>query len=523
MLAVYLAINVTSQAQSWDWLTGFGGSGNEYIVDLIVDGDGNAYFTGYFSNTVSFGNTVTSNGDVDIFLAKADSNGTPLWIWSAGGSRFDRGDALAFDDDGNIYVTGFFQDTAMFGTQQFIGITNVFLCKFSPAGNLTWARHWGGTASNVCYGMKFGPDKNLYLVGHTVDTVQWDTHMTATDSGFIDALILKVDTGGTVLMAKTYGGSGHDRAYEVDFLSGGDVVVAGYFTNTMTLGPDVLTSSGGSDGWVGRFTSAGLPVWGRSQSGNNHDQTVSVAVNANDQLYLCGYFYGDSILIGTTVLNNFDVTGYDGFVGIMDQSGNAQWAKLLTGKGSNELVGDLDVVGTDVYFAATFDDSASWDGIPLTNNNEQIIVTRLDPNGDTVWLETHGGESYESGWNVSHGSGHVYITGYFTDSCSVGDHNVVSAGGDDGFIARRPDIIPTGGLTRTAATLGVYPNPTDRWVAVRCDCEEVELFNVSGQSMLRQKGGQGFMTLDVGQITPGVHVLRATSGSQVSVAKLIIR
>jgi hypothetical protein len=58
--------------------------------------------------------SLVSAGDLDIFLAKYNSDGTLAWAKRAGGSGTDDG-RLASLPDGTVLMTGRFQVTAVFG------------------------------------------------------------------------------------------------------------------------------------------------------------------------------------------------------------------------------------------------------------------------------------------------------------------------------------------------------------------------------------------------------------------------
>ncbi|MBI3656974.1 MAG: SBBP repeat-containing protein [Acidobacteria bacterium] len=73
--------------------------------------------TGSCGLVCSFIYTLTcSSGREDIFLAKYDAAGNVLWARRAGGSDDDLANGVAVDGSGNAYVTGFFDGTATFGT-----------------------------------------------------------------------------------------------------------------------------------------------------------------------------------------------------------------------------------------------------------------------------------------------------------------------------------------------------------------------------------------------------------------------
>ena len=126
-----------------DWVKYIQGEGDD-CSNHIVTNDENVFLTGYFSDTVYFSATdVTDNDSLrDIFIAWYDKdNGDFVFALQAGGSGVDEGWALSVDNCENIYVTGFFTDTASFEDttltsniykQAFIGKYNTRSMDFVP-------------------------------------------------------------------------------------------------------------------------------------------------------------------------------------------------------------------------------------------------------------------------------------------------------------------------------------------------------------------------------------------------------
>jgi len=104
-----------------DWATYYGGSGrdnNASYDDLITDKCGNVYLSfytesaniatkascdnGYFDNSF--------NGLSDQFICKFSNTGIPLWATYIAGNDVDIREALAMDNDGNLYITGEWTD-----------------------------------------------------------------------------------------------------------------------------------------------------------------------------------------------------------------------------------------------------------------------------------------------------------------------------------------------------------------------------------------------------------------------------
>jgi len=98
------------------WSRRFGDSVRQLGIQVAVDGNRNVLTTGIFWGTVDLGGGgLTSAGDRDIYLAKYDSLGTHLWSQRYGDIFVDEGQGVAFDADGNAFVSGQFDGTVDFG------------------------------------------------------------------------------------------------------------------------------------------------------------------------------------------------------------------------------------------------------------------------------------------------------------------------------------------------------------------------------------------------------------------------
>ena len=137
----------------------FGGGIQDTPTDLIIDSSNNIYLCGYMEMTADFDPsagtaTLTSNGGGgDAFLAKYNSLGEYQWAFTAGAATgYDVSTCLGFDHDGNICMVGYFRSTVDFdpsaATMNLVstGTSNAdaFISKYSTAGNLIWAKSFGG-------------------------------------------------------------------------------------------------------------------------------------------------------------------------------------------------------------------------------------------------------------------------------------------------------------------------------------------------------------------------------------------
>jgi len=105
---------VKADGTALDYCGYIGGSSSEdYGTGIAVDRLGSAYVTGYTkSNQTTFpvlvGPDLTQNGNLDVYVAKVEADGSGLiYCGYIGGSSWDQGEAIAVDPVGNAYLTGF--------------------------------------------------------------------------------------------------------------------------------------------------------------------------------------------------------------------------------------------------------------------------------------------------------------------------------------------------------------------------------------------------------------------------------
>ena len=118
-----------------------------FAFSVATDKAGNAYATGTFYDSVSFGAFTISNPspNPNMFLVKYDPNGNVLWIRTPTLPSHQcsaQGNFVAVDPNGNPYVTGVFNDTVSFGANTLTNGSNngnAFIIKYDPNGKPLWA------------------------------------------------------------------------------------------------------------------------------------------------------------------------------------------------------------------------------------------------------------------------------------------------------------------------------------------------------------------------------------------------
>ena len=366
MLAFIGWSNVANaQAPNWAWAKSAGGTWDDRGNSIATDASGNVFMTGSFSSpTITFGTTtLTNNGNNDIFIVKYDANGNALWAKSAGGADNEWGYSVATDAAGNTYITGAFaSSTITFG-----------------ATTLT----------------------NSSSVGNS------------------DIFIVKYDANGNALWAKSAGGTWDDVGNSIATDAAGNAYITGGFSSpAITFGTTTLTNSGDYDIFIAKYDTNGNVIWAKSAGGTDADGGIGIVTDVAGNAYITGEFASSTITFGATTLTNSSSVGNsDIFIVKYDANGNALWAKSAGGAdyewGCSVAT---DAAGNAYITGAFYSSTITFGTTSLTNYGiGNIFIAKYDSNGNVLWAKSVGGPVDDWGNSIAtDASGNVFMTGSFS-------------------------------------------------------------------------------------------------------------
>lgn len=246
-------------------------SGNAYVT-----GSTNSTETTF---PIVVGPYTSANGDFDAFVAKVNAEGTEL-LYSGyiGGNSEDVGSGIAVDGDGNAYISGYaassdssFPVNMGPNLSHNGGYYDAFAAKVNAEGStVIYCGYIGGSAYDVGTGIAVDRWGYAYLTGYTSskeDSFPVDVGPSLTHSGSFDVFVAKVDTNGAKLMYCGYiGGADADlgQGLALDTDGSGNVFVTG---NTYSMessfpvlvGPD-LAQNGARDGFAAEINEMSIVV-----------------------------------------------------------------------------------------------------------------------------------------------------------------------------------------------------------------------------------------------------------------------
>jgi len=306
VLLLFCTTFIFAQIEVWQWAKQAGGTYWDEGCDIAIDSSGNSYVTGFFKETASFGSTtLTSSGSTDIFIAKLDSSGNWLWAKKAGGTSPDYSWSIATDSSGNSYVTGSFREIASFGSTTLTssGDADIFVAKLDSSGNWLWVKQAGGTDYNTGCGIAIDSSGKSYVTGLFSGTASFGS-TNLTSSGQDDIFVAKLDSSGNWLWAQKAGGTNNDEGRSIAIDSSGKSYVTGLFSGTASFGTTTLTSSGSYDIFVAKLDSSGNWLWAKKAGGTLWDWSNGIATDSSGNTYLTGYFSGTASFGGINLTSS---------------------------------------------------------------------------------------------------------------------------------------------------------------------------------------------------------------------------
>lgn len=398
------------------WAKQLGGSGGFIEAEEIaLDGNNNVYVVGQFQLSADFDPgagmvSMTSNSAKDVFILKLDASGNFLWARQfGGGSGINEGHSLEVDNSGNVFLGGYFSETADFDPGA--GVTSLtsfgqgdgFIIKLDATGNFGWAKQFGGTNDDLIRSVKLDGSGNIICTGSFWGTADFDPNagtQNLNSFGSLDIFVLKLDSNGNFTWVKQFGGAGGDQGYSLASDASGNIYSTGYFTGIADFDPSAgtseLTAAGSADAYVSKLDPSGNLIWTKQLGGDGADYPLEMIVNAAGKSYVIGQFGGtcdfDPDASTASLSSN---GGSDAFVAILNTDGSYSYAMQLGGTNADygfDIAIDNDSFYSTGYFQGTVDFDPGAGTVSLTSGGYDIYLhkmsqTTLDINELTMEID----------------------------------------------------------------------------------------------------------------------------------------
>jgi hypothetical protein len=206
----FIATIITSKAQTWAWARNSIGTNSGTMAattegsGMCADLNGNVFITGYFANpTLSFGTfTLNNNGGAgtgDIYIVKYSPNGNVIWAKNYGGPNTEWGYSVSSDNYSNVFLAGGISSPFVtFGsyTLNSGGGNPVCIIKYDASGNVLWAKGSNSGSSGIAYSVSTDINGNSFITGYFISPTITFGAITLTLTGTADIFVVKYDSNG---------------------------------------------------------------------------------------------------------------------------------------------------------------------------------------------------------------------------------------------------------------------------------------------------------------------------------------
>jgi hypothetical protein len=322
-----------------DWYVhGIDGGASDWGASLVQAPDGGYYTCG----------TSTMGIAQDFLISKFDTAGIHEWSRTLGGSGNDQGYCITMTSDGGLAVTG--------RGNSWGSASDFFLSKLTADGDTLWSRNFDAPGGDWGHSVVETQDMGFVICGKTASY----------GAGHDDVFLLKTDSAGTFLWARTYGEYGYDQGQTIIELPDGSLVFTG-MTNSFPGSRNLL---------ITKLDADGNHLWSRILKGNNIDEGYSV-IRCSD---------GGFAIVGHTM--SIGSGEYDVSLSRLDADGNHLWSRVLGGTQRDQGYsvcetgdGGLVVWGRTKSFGVGYFD---------------YFLTKFDAAGNHLWFRTLGSENDEA-------------------------------------------------------------------------------------------------------------------------------
>jgi hypothetical protein len=378
-------------------------------------------------------------GDTEI-LCRRNLTANPLhsthtldWGYSIGAAGSSVATDMVLDDDGNVFLTGNFQNSVYFdpGLDMHIltsaGGDDIFISKTSPSGVVLWAKRIGSPGADHANSIDMDLEGNVILTGSFHGTADFDPGpnlfpLSAGANG--DAYITKLDANGNFVWAIQINGDGFNEIRSVKTDAANNIFVTGLFEGSADFDPTsgvfLQASHGLEDIFLAKYTPEGQLIWVHGMGGPGSDAGREVTATLTGQVWVAGHFSQsvdfnpkpDDATITAQGLEDIFVATYTGQGDFI--------RSLRIGENENDEINGMhmddsgNILLTGMFRGNVDFNPSTFTSFVASEGGDDGFVVKLSPSGTFIWARGFGGEENDKGVDISTDiHDNILVSGYF--------------------------------------------------------------------------------------------------------------
>lgn len=229
------------------------------------------------------GTTGSASNSQDVYVMKLNSNGNKVWEKTYGGTGDDVTDAVSVNADGSILLAVSTENDNTGDVPANHGGHDAWIIKLTPNGDKVWSKLFGGDDEEFAFSIKSTSDGGCIIAGYSNSSENGD--IKGKTNGGEDMWVMKLNAAGDISWTSLFGGSNDDEGFGLTISADGGYVITG---TTASSNGDVSKNQGEYDTWVIKLNSAGSKVWSKTYGGSQYDDAACVLSNADGSYYIGG-------------------------------------------------------------------------------------------------------------------------------------------------------------------------------------------------------------------------------------------
>jgi hypothetical protein len=401
---------------------------------------------------------VSASSTVTVSNATTPPGGQVQWAKAMAGYVVSATGVVA-DHSGNAVVVGSFRGTMDLGTGPISstggsGVPDIFIAKYNPQGGILWVKQLGGAYSDTPCAVAVDSQNNIIVAGSFTATVDFGGGP-LTSAGGNDIFVAKYSSSGAYIWAKRFGGAGGDIGNAVAIDGSDNVVLAATLGSPSTdFGGIILTPAGVPDvALVKLSAAAGATLWAKRFGGTDIDQPYAVAVDRWGDVVVTGFFWTAIDMGGGSVSSVGAGAMFMAKYSGVD--GSYRWGKVVGGSSGAYGYGIATDPNTgNIVVTGNFAGSCDFGGGAMTTvNSGGLFIAGYDPSGNYLWAKVSGGGTDSGNAVAIDSNGNLVFTG-------IARYSI-----DFGTWPQDPWLIGNGAVDYFAAAFTISGNsaPVYRW------------------------------------------------------------